>query len=314
VKILIASSIEAGAIEQLKAQHEVVCAFHDASEEIIRERIRDCDALVFSSGVKISAEIMEGAPQLQLLVRAGSGLDNLDFAYVQRRGLKLVRIPQPGARAVTELTFALMLALSRRLFEADRSMRQSHWSKEQLSGHLLYGKTLGVIGVGNIGGCVAEMGIAWGMQVMGCVEHPTLVRARQFAKKGIRMAGLEQLLAQADYLTVHVPLKEDTRDLLGAAELSRMKPGAYLVNVARGGVVDELALHDALSAGKLRGAALDVHVQEGEGRLSPLAECDKVILTPHIGSMAVDTQLEIGRRVVQAIESFAERRRVANGE
>ncbi|HJV65774.1 MAG TPA: NAD(P)-dependent oxidoreductase [Geomonas sp.] len=306
MKILIASSIDAAAIERLKTDHQVVCAFQDVSEGMLRELVADCQVLVFRSGVNISAQLMECAPHLKLLVRAGSGLDNLDFDYVQRRGLKLVRIPQPGARAVTELTFALMLALSRRLFEADRSMRDSHWSKDDLSGYLLQGKTLGVVGAGNIGGCVAQMGIAWGMRVLGCVEHPSWERRQLFAEKGIDMVGFKQVLAEADYVTVHVPLKEDTRHMFDQAAFSLMKKGAYLVNVARGGVVDELALHEALTGpGRLRGAALDVHAKEWEGGGSLLAGCRNVILTPHVGSMTVDTQAEIGRRVVEAIEEFA---------
>lgn len=306
MKILIASSIDEDAIDRLRDNHQVVCAFKDVTSENVRTLIRDCQVLVFRSGVKISAELMACAPDLKLLVRAGSGLDNLDFEYVQRRGLKLVRIPQPGARAVTEMAFAFMLALSRRLLEADRSMRESRWDKHELTGYLLQGKTLGIVGVGNIGSCVAEMGVAWGMTVLGCVEHPSPERIEKFREKGIRITGFDQVLAEADYLSIHVPLKENTRFLIHAEELARMKPGSYLINLARGGVVDEADLYHALVAGgKLRGAALDVHEQEGEGRLSPLAALPNVILTPHIGAMAVDTQREIGRRVVDAVTTFA---------
>lgn len=306
MKILIASSIDADAIDRLREDHHVECAFRGVTEDMLPTLIRDCEILVFRSGVKISAQLMECAPDLKLLVRAGSGLDNLDFEYVQRRGLKLVRIPQPGARAVTEMAFAFMLALSRRLFEADRSMRESRWAKNELSGYLLYGKTLGIVGVGNIGGCVADMGVAWGMNVIGCVEHPSPERIQKFLEKGIRILEFEQVLAEADYLSIHVPLKENTRFLIHAEELARMKSGSYLINLARGGIVDERALYEALTdGGRLRGAALDVHEQEGEGKLSPLAGLPNVILTPHIGAMAVDTQREIGRRVVEAVSSFA---------
>ena len=306
MKILIASSIDADAIERLKEHHQVVCAFRDVREEMIRTLMSDCEILVFRSGIAISAQLMQCAPDLKLLIRAGSGLDNLDFEYVQQRGLKLVRIPQPGARAVAELTFAFMLALSRCLFEADRSMRESRWAKDELNGHLLFGKTLGIVGVGSVGGCVADLGVGWGMKVIGCVEHPSPTRTQKFREKGIQIVGFDQVLAEADYLSVHVPLKENTRLLIRAAELSLMKPGSYLVNLARGGVVDELALREALTVGgRLRGAALDVHEKEGEGRLSPLAGLSKVILTPHTGAMTVDTQAEIGRRVVEAVSSFA---------
>ncbi len=305
MKIMIASSIDKDAIEVLKEHHEVVCAFRDVTEEMLRTLIRDCEVLVFRSGVEISAQLMECAPDLKLLVRAGSGLDNLDFDYVQQRGLKLVRIPQPGARAVMEMAFAFMLALSRRLLEADRSMRESRWAKHELDGHLLLGKTLGIVGVGNIGSCLADMGIAWGMNVIGCVEHSSPERVQMFHEKGVQIVEFDQVLTEADYLSVNVPLKESTRTLIGSAEFARMKPGSYLINLARGGVIDEKALYEALTErGQLRGAALDVHEQEWEGRVSPLARLPNVILTPHIGAMAVDTQREIGRRVVEAVSSF----------
>ncbi len=307
MKIMLASSIDEEAIFRLEEDHQVIRAFGGVPEESLRALIHGCEALVFRSGVRISAQLLACAPDLKLLVRAGSGLDNLDLDYAEQRGMKLVRIPQPGARAVTEMAFALMLALSRRILEADRSMREAHWAKDELSGYLLFGKTLGILGVGNIGGCVADMGIAWGMKVIGCVEHPTPDRVQEFRNKGVRITSLAEVLEKADYLSIHLPLKEDTRCLMGAAELARMKPGSYLVNLARGGIVDERALYEAMTAGgRLRGAALDVHAQEGEGKLSPLAGLPNVILTPHIGAMAVDTQREIGRRVVEAISSFAE--------
>ncbi len=306
MKILIASSIDEKAIDVLREDHQVVCAFRDVTEEMLRTLIRDCQVLVFRSGVNISARLMECSPDLKLLVRAGSGLDNLDFEYVQQRGLKLVRIPQPGARAVTEMAFAFMLALSRRLLEADRSMREGRWAKHELTGYLLYGKTLGIVGVGNIGSCVADMGLAWGMNVIGCVEHPSPERIDKFRENGVRITDFEQVLAEADYLSIHVPLKENTRFLIHAEELARMKPGSYLINLSRGGVVDEKALYKALTeGGRLRGAALDVHEQEGDGKLSPLAGLPNVILTPHIGAMAFDTQREIGRRVVESVAAFA---------
>ncbi len=306
MKILIASSIDADAIERLKKHHDVVCAFRGVTDEMLRTLISDCRILVFRSGVEITAQLMECAPDLKLLIRAGSGLDNLDFDYVQRRGLKLVRIPQPGARAVTEMAFAFMLALSRRLIEADSSMRGGRWAKHELTGYLLYGKTLGIVGVGNIGSCMADMGLAWGMKVTGCVEHPSAERVQAFREKGVQILEFDRVLNESDYLSINVPLKENTRGLIRAAEIARMKPGSYLINLARGGIVDESALCEALAdGGRLRGAALDVHEQEWEGRLSPLAELPNVILTPHIGAMAVDTQREIGRRVVETISSFA---------
>lgn len=303
MKILVASKIDPASIEKLKEKHEVLCAF-GAKEEELKSAIKDCDILIFRSGVKITAEVMAASPDLKLLLRAGSGLDNLDMNYVNQRGLKLVRIPGPGAKAVAEMTFALMLALARNLLEADRLTRQGRWAKNEFYGHQLTGKVLGVLGAGNIGSVVAHLGASWGMKVLACVEHPSAERAMQFERAGIQLTTCEELLYQSDFVSVHVPLKESNRNLINENTLAYMKPGAFLVNIARGGVVDEAALYRALVEGRLSGAALDVHQNEGEGKISPLAELKNVILTPHIGANTVDSQREIGEIVLETVETF----------
>jgi phosphoglycerate dehydrogenase-like enzyme len=233
-------------------------------------------------------------------------VDNIDLEYVQQHGIEFHRIPGPGAEAVAEIAFAFMLALSRRLFEADRSMREARWEKYQLSGYLIRRKVLGIIGMGDIGAHVADMGRAWNMQVIGCVEKFSLERAAKFHRKEIDLLGFDQVIEHSDYLCLHVPLKENTKNLINANVLARVKPGSYLINLARGGVVDEQALYDSLTKGdRLRGAALDVHKNEGNGKLSPLASLPNVILTPHIGAMAVDAQREIGRIAIDIINSFS---------
>jgi phosphoglycerate dehydrogenase-like enzyme len=267
--------------------------------------VNDCEVLIFRSGVNITAQLMNCAPRLSLLIRAGAGLDNLDVDYVRRRGLSLIRVPGPGARAVAEMSYAFMLALSRNLMEADRLTRHGRWAKHELAGHLLKGKTLGIVGLGNTGTEVARLGLAWDMQVIGCVEHPTSERAERFREIGIQLATLEETMARGDYVSIHVPLQESTRHLIDARSLARMKTGAYLLNLARGGVVDEDALRTALTQpGGLQGAALDVHAEEGEGRISPLAGLPNVILTPHIGAMALDSQREIGNRILDIIRRY----------
>ncbi len=303
MKILIASSIYPEAIEKLHECHDVTCAFN-AQETELQTLIKDREVLIFRSGVSITAEVMAAAPDLKLLIRAGSGLDNLDFDYVQKRGLKLVRIPEPGAKAVAELTFALMLALARNILKADHSLRQGRWVKRELTGHLLTGKVLGLIGVGNIGARIGQLGSAWDMQVIGCVGHPSPVKAARLREKGINLVNLYQVLAEADFITVQTPLQADTHHLIDAKALASMKPGAFLINVARGGVVDEMALYQALTEGHSGGAGLDVHETEGEGKVSPLATLENVILTPHIGASAIDSQREIGDIAIDTINSF----------
>ncbi len=303
MRILVVSRIDEHAIQVLSHRHEVTCAF-DLGVRDLRQAARDQDVLVFRSGVTVDAEVLEAAPRLGLLVRAGSGLDNVDVDACVRRGVTLVPIPEPGARAVAELTFALMLALSRHLREADLSMRQGRWLKHELEGRLIREKVLGIVGMGNIGGYVAELGMAWGMRVVGCVDRPGEMVATRLRCRGAEIVPIEDVMALGDYVTVHVPLTAATRDLVDADLIGLMKPDAYLLNLARGGVVDESALREALVEGRLAGAALDVHEKEGEGQHSPLADLPNVLLTPHIGAMASDAQADIGRRVVACIDAY----------
>ena len=303
MKILIASSIFPEAIEKLREEHDVICAF-GAAEEVLKSLIEDCDVLIFRSGVQITTDVLKRAHKLKLILRAGSGIDNIDLEYVLQKGIRLIRIPGPGARAVAEMSFGLMLALARNLLVADHLTRQGRWAKHELTGHALKGKVLGIVGAGNIGSLVGQLGIAWGMSVVGCVERPTPLIADRLREKGIRLTGCDEVLAEADFVSLHVPLKASTRNLIDARALALMKRGAFLINLARGGVVDEAALYQALMEGHLRGAALDVHAAEGEGKISPLAGLDNVILTPHIGAGTFDSQREIGEIVIQSIDSF----------
>ncbi len=313
MKILIISPVAADAVEILRHRHEVICAFNAPQEEI-KDKIAGCDVLVFRSGPQVSADVLERAPQLRLLIRAGSGLDNLDIDYVNRHGIELQRIEQPGARAVAELSFCLMLALARQLRRADATLREGHWQKHAITGYLLAGKTLGIYGAGNIGSQVGKMGAAWGMQVIGCVENPTGDRARELQDQHIRLVDADTVLADADFLSIHLPLKPSTRNLIDAAALARVKPGAFLVNLARGGVVNEAALRQALLDGRLAGAGLDVHEREGEGKVSPLAELDNVLLTPHVGAGTIDTQREIGKAIVDIVAAHAEKSAAGDGD
>lgn len=316
MRILIASSIDTNAIEQMRKEHDVQCEFN-ANNAALKALIHDREALIFRSGVEISREILGCAPNLKLLIRAGCGLDNVDVDYARGRGIELVTIPQPASYAVSEMTFALMLGLARRILEADQSRREGRWLKTQLKGRLLTGKTLGIIGVGNIGTRVGELGFAWGMKVIGCVEHPSPERARNFLLKGIELTDFATVVENADFLSLHVPKKDSTINLINAEVLSRMKKDSYLINIARGGVVDEKALYKELTKGeRLLGAALDVHEKEGEGQMSPFKDMKNVILTPHIGSMTVDTYQDMGKRILRILDSFVKEKytkQVASG-
>ena len=303
MKILFASSIHKYAIQKLEQYHDVICAFN-TRDDVLKAVIPDREVLIFRSGVQITADVMSRAPDLKLILRAGSGVDNIDVDYVEERGIRLVRIPGPGAKAVAELSFAFMLALSRNLLKADQLTRQGHFAKSQLNGYLLTGKTLGIIGVGNIGSRVASLGNAWGMQVVSCVEFPTPARVEVFHQQGVHLTDFKEVLQSADFISIHVPLKTSTRYLIDAQALSHVRPEAILVNLARGGVVDESALLVALQESRLRGAALDVHEVEGDGKVSPLAGLPNVILTPHIGAGTFDSQREIGEIVLSPMSEY----------
>ncbi len=307
MKVLLASPLHADTLEELDRQHDVERAFGAFHEELCA-RVQDREVLVFRSGVSISSEVIASGAALGLLIRAGSGLDNIDLGCARAQNIRVVRIPGPSAQAVAELTFALMFSLLRNVTLADRLLRKGQWPKSQLGGPLLRGKTLGVVGAGNIGSRVGELGTALGMNVFGCVEHDSVARAASYRERGIELTTFDEVMRQADVVTVHVPLTEATRHLIDERTLSLMKRGSFLLNVARGGVADEAALHEALVDGRLSGAALDVHEREGEGTISPLAQLSNVVLTPHIGAMALDSQLEIGHRVIEFIDSFAEGR------
>lgn len=308
MRILVASPIDPETIDELGREHDLTRAFN-AHESLLQEEIRDRDVLIFRSGVTISAGVLQQAPDLRLMVRAGSGLDNVDVDCARDQGIRLVRVPGSSAQPVAEFTFALMLSLARKVTLADRLLRQGHWPKGQLGGPLLRGRTLGIVGAGNIGVRVGELGRAWGMRAIGCVKNPSEECRARLAGHGVELADFERVVAEADFLCLHVPLADDTRHMINARVLSHMKRGSFLINVARGGVVDEEALYPELTeGGRLLGAAMDVHEREGEGTRSPFEELPNVVLTPHIGAMAVDAQRQIGRRVHELVGAFADGR------
>ena len=308
MKIILLSSIAPQTVEQLNSRHDVISAVGKKPEEI-RALAADRQALVLRSGVQVDKELFEAAPHLKLVIRAGSGFDNVDLDAARLSGARVVRIPGPSAHAVGELTFGLMLAVARKVARADRLIRQGRWPKPDLGGNLISGKVLGVIGAGNIGGRVGELGAAWGMRVLGCVAPSSPDATERLAARKIIAAEFETVVAEADYLCIHTPLTDPphadaTRGLFDADTLARMKSGSYLINTARGGIVDEDALYDALTReGGIAGAALDVHGREGEGIVPRLAELENIVLTPHSGAMALESQLQIGDRIRTFIDA-----------
>ncbi|WP_148572957.1 NAD(P)-dependent oxidoreductase [Nocardioides caldifontis] len=317
MRVLVASPLDPGALDLLGSRHDLRVVPSPGEAEFCAS-IADRQAVAVRSGVVLNEQVMAAAPDLRIIVRAGSGLDNIDLGHARQRGVRVVRVNGVSSVPVAEMTFALLLALARNVVVADRELRSGHWPKPLLGGPMLRGKTLGVVGAGRIGGLVGEMAHAWGMRVLGCVADPRDEARRALATRGVTLTDLDTVVAEADFLCLHVPLCSSTRYLVDADLLARMKPGSLLVNMARGGVVDEQALARALQERTtVVGAALDVHENEGEGVLSPLAGLDNVVLTPHIGAMALEAQQIIGSRVVDLIDAFeAERleQEVQDGE
>ena len=303
MRIFLASPIDAAALAALARRHDV--ARIAAPPAVVGDPgWPSSEVLVVRSGITMSEEVLRAAHGLRLVVRAGSGLDNLDLPYLEGQGIRLVRVPGPGARAVAELTFGLILAVARHIAEADRQVRQGEWRKHELAGPLLEGKVLGIVGAGNIGSTVGRLGVAWGMRALGCIDERDEVSRARLQGTGVELVDLDTVVAAADVLTIHVPLLAATRHIVDGDVLARLPSGSIVVNAARGGVLDEDALYEALASGHLAGAGLDVHQHEGEGIVPRLAEVPNVVLTPHIGAMASDAQRQIGERVVELIDAY----------
>ncbi|MGD9069184.1 MAG: hydroxyacid dehydrogenase, partial [Methyloceanibacter sp.] len=227
----------------------------ELDEKALMERIGDYDALIVRSKTKVTQPVIEAATRLRAIGRAGIGVDNIDIPSATQRGIVVFNTPDSNATTTAELAIAHLMSLSRNLPRADRAVRAGDWKPSRYSGVELSGKTIGVIGFGTIGRLVAERCVALKMRV---IAHDPFVAPEIMAEHGAEGVGLEKLLAEADYVTLHCPLSEKTRHLLDGPRLSAMKPGARVINCARGGLVDETALFDALQSGHLAGAALDV--------------------------------------------------------
>lgn len=297
MRILITEKLDPGAVTHLEnAGHEVIQKFGLQGAELIAA-LEGCDALIVRGATKVTGEVLRGASTLRAVARAGTGLDNIDVAAARERSIAVLNAPAANAISVAEITLGLMLALERHLAPASRDLGQGRWEKTKYMGRELHGKTLGLVGFGRIGREVATRARAFGMKVEAC--DPEL-GAWPLGFEWVARRSLDELLPVVDYLSLHLPLLPATRGLIGARELSRMKTSAVLVNCARGGVVDEDALHDALASGALRGAALDVFAKEPPGE-TRLLELPNVLATPHLGASTDEAQARAGLEAAERI-------------
>ena len=295
-KILVADALNEEALEELKSipEFEVTLKTGMDEDELVKT-IHDFHATVVRGATKVTSKAIDAASNLELIVRAGIGLDNINLEAAKAKGIQVANTPAATSISVAEHTFGLMLAAVRNHGKANLSMKEHKWEKKLFSGTELYGKTLGIMGIGRIGQEVAKRALAFGMKVIAfdVIEVQTDLDVKQVS--------WEELISQADIITLHLPLTDKTRHMISDKEFGMMKDGVILINASRGGTVDEKALMEALESGKVRAAALDVFAKEPPDEFT-LVDHPNVIATPHIGAAAKEGQKRAGMEVVSILK------------
>ncbi|HLW84997.1 MAG TPA: phosphoglycerate dehydrogenase [Candidatus Sulfotelmatobacter sp.] len=299
MKIVIAEKISASAVEQLKEPGWTVLTA-DQLDGKLTAHLESADALIVRSAVQADAKLLEHAKKLRVIGRAGVGVDNIDLDAATHKGIAVMNTPGANAVAVAEHTLGMMLAMARHLCRADALMHAGKWEKKSLQGTELRAKTLGIVGLGRVGLEVARRARAFGMELVG---HDPFVSVAVAKEQGIRMATLHELYAASDYITLHVGLTPQTAGMISEASIAKMKKGVRLVNCARGELVNEADLAQALKAGSVAGAALDVFTEEPL-KNSPLLALDNVLLTPHIGGSTHEAQDAVGVQIAQQVREY----------
>ena len=301
VKIVVADDLPESALELLGAETGwIVDAKSGRSPSELAAALADADALLVRSATKVTADLLKAATRLRVVGRAGTGVDNIDVPAASARGVLVVNAPGANSISVAEHTCALMLSLARAVPAADRAMKEGKWEKKKFLGSEVRGKTLGIAGLGRIGQEVARRARAFGMRV---IAHDPFIAEDVAAGMGVELRSLDEVCAEADFLTLHLPATPDTRHMINDARLSRMKPGVRLINTARGDLIDEKALARAIEAGTVAGAALDVFEKEPPVDWS-LARLPQVVATPHIAASTEEAQELVGLDTAAAVRDF----------
>jgi D-3-phosphoglycerate dehydrogenase len=295
--VLVAEELAPSAIEVLSDDFDVRHC-DGADRAALLPALRDADAVIVRSATTIDAEALAAAPRLKVVARAGIGLDNVDVAAATKVGVMVVNAPQSNVISAAEHAVALLLAVARRIPQADASLKRGEWKRSKFTGVELAGKTAGIVGLGRIGVLVAQRLSAFGMHV---VAYDPYVPAGRAAQMGVQMLPLDDVLTQADVVTIHLPKTKETAGLIGERELALLKPNAILINAARGGLVDEHALAQALKDEKIAGAGLDVYATE-PCTDSPLFAFDNVVATPHLGASTTEAQDKAGTAVARSVK------------
>ncbi len=302
MKVLIADDLSAEGTEILRKgpglSVDVKTGLKAAELEAI---IGDYDALAVRSATRVTSAVIRAGRKLRVIGRAGVGVDNIDLDEATKQGIAVMNTPGGNTITVAELAVAMMMAVSRHIPQATASVKQGKWEKKKFQGRELFNKFLGVLGIGNIGSVVVERCLAMKMKALAFDPYISADAARRL---GCELVSLEELLARSDYVSVHVPLAEQTRNLLGKEQLQKMKKGAFLINCSRGGVVDELALHAVLSSGHLGGAAFDVFASEPVAADHPLLRLDNFICTPHLGASTEEAQRNVAIALAEQLVDY----------
>ncbi len=309
-KILLTDGLEENGLEILRKAGEVDNKPGISADDLLKI-IDQYDALIVRGRTKVTPAVFDAGRKLKVVGRSGVGVDNIDLASAKEHNVTVVNAPIATSLAVAELAMALMLAVAREIPRANATMKQTQWIKKELEGRELSTKTLGVIGFGRIGGAVAVRAAAFGMKILA---YDPFLDKDGVVSRGGQAVTFDELLAQSDFITMHIPLTAETRGIINAEALSKMKDGVYIICAARGGVIDETALLDALNSGKVAGAGLDVFAAEPPGD-SALVCHPRVICTPHIGGQTVEAQgraaNDISNEVLACLEGKPLRWKVA---
>ena len=303
MKIMICDPISPKGIAlfQQRPEFEVTVLKQRLPEAELLPLVADVEALVVRSETKVTRKIIEGAPKLRVVGRAGVGVDNVDVDAATQRGIVVMNTPGGNTISTAELTFSMLMALARKIPQAHASMKAGEWNRKAFSGVELYNKTLGILGMGRIGSEVARRAIAFGMRVLAYDPYLTLSRANAMQ---VELIELDDLLGRADFITVHMPMSDETRGMINAPAFAKMKPGVRILNCARGGIVNEADLCAAIKDGKVAGAALDVYEVEPPPKDFPLRDLPQVVMTPHLGASTEEAQENVGIEVAEAITDY----------
>jgi len=308
IKVLVSDDLSKAAVEIMSGAGLTVDVKTGLPPAELGEIIGQYHGLAVRSATKVTPEILSKAANLRIVGRAGVGVDNIDVKTATEKKVQVINTPSGNAIAAGELAIAFMFALARKIPQATASMKKGEWEKKKFAGVEITGKTLGVVGFGNIGRQVAERGVGLRMKVLA---HDPLLAPGADAPAGIQIVGLDDIIAKSDFISLHLPFLPTTKGLFGADNLKKMKKGAYLINCARGGIVDENALYEVLKSGHLGGAALDVFEKEPCGPL-PLFELDNVLASPHIGASTKEAQEKVAVELAEVFVDFFKNGKVRN--